>query len=253
MIQTTVCALGIAPQVAQVRGAVVHISKDNSCEVSGCLITPDGILFTAKHVSNGEPGDYVVTLDNGKQYSVKYVIEDRENDIALMQLDLNGQEPNLPWAPLACEDTMRVGDALFIFGSPLGKNNINTVSLGILSAINRDLYNRDGWQEYRQYQWHAMIQTTSPAFPGNSGGPVFNIQGEVIGVLVAGQGETLNFSVPVARFRDTIEAVRQWFNLCRFETIVPSMRGPQGPPGPQGPQGPPAPEPNETDTYGENK
>src|SRR4030042_4495143 len=66
--------LGIANQVEQVRSAVVHISKGDVCQGSGCLITPDGILFTAKHISDGEPGDYTITLDNGQQYPVKYVI-----------------------------------------------------------------------------------------------------------------------------------------------------------------------------------
>ena len=231
---------GIAPQVAQVRGAVVHVAKEGSCQGSGCLISPDGILFTARHVSDNEPAKYTVTLDDGKQYPVKYVLEDRENDVSFMQLIL---PPGVctPYVPLAKEDNLRVGDAIFIFGSPLGKENMNTVSLGILSAKERDLVQR-GWPEAQQYNWHVMLQSTSPAFPGNSGGPVFNMQGEVIGVLVAGEAETLNFSVPVARFRDTIETVRQWFNLCRFRVVDPSMRGPQGEqgePGPVGPQGPP--------------
>jgi len=223
-VQVVQQPLSIADQVEQVRGAVVHVGKVGVCQGSGCLITSDGILFTAKHVSDAEPGDYTVTLDDGKTYKVKYVIEDRENDISFMQLDLAGREPNLPYAELAQEDTLRVGDAVFILGSPLGKDNANTVSLGILSARPRDLYNRPGWDSYRRYGWHAMIQTTSPAFPGNSGGPCFDMQGRVIGVLVAGQAETLNFSVPVARFRDTVQAVRAWFALCRFEVVQPEAR-----------------------------
>jgi len=241
---------GIAPQVAQVRGAVVHVAKEDSCQGSGCLISPDGILFTARHVSDNEPAKYTVTLDDGKQYPVKYVLEDRENDVSFMQLIL---PPGVctPYVPLAKEDNLRVGDAIFIFGSPLGKENMNTVSLGILSAKERDLVQR-GWPEAQQYNWHVMLQSTSPAFPGNSGGPVFNMQGEVIGVLVAGEAETLNFSVPISRVRDTIETVRNWFALCRFRVVSPDMRGPAGPQGepglqgPVGPQGPPAtPEPNE--------
>ena len=238
---------GIAPQVAQVRGAVVHVAKEGPCQGSGCLISPDGILFTARHVSDNEPAKYTVTLDDGKQYPVKYVLEDRENDVSFMQLIL---PPGVctPYVPLAKEDNLRVGDAIFIFGSPLGKENMNTVSLGILSAKERDLVQR-GWPEAQQYNWHVMLQSTSPAFPGNSGGPVFNMQGEVIGVLVAGEAETLNFSVPISRVRDTIETVRNWFSLCRFRVVSPDMRGPQGEPdlpGPAGPQGPPAtPEPNE--------
>lgn len=210
---------GIADQVEQVRSAVVCIERVGQWQGSGAIISPDGIVFTAKHVTDGTPGDYTVTLDDQTTYKVKYVIEDTENDIAFMLLDLDGHEPNLPTVPLATQDDMRVGDPLFIMGSPLGYPNFNSVSLGILAADNRDLYNREGWGQYKRYDWHIMFQSTSPAFPGNSGGPVFNLRGEVIGVLVAGQGACLNYSVPVARFRGTIDAVRNWFQLLRLQPV----------------------------------
>jgi len=213
-------ALSIADQVQAVRPAVVHVYKHGVCQGSGCLLTPDGIMFTAKHVSDDTPGEYTVTLDDGRTFPVKYTIEDKENDVTFMQLCLDGAEPNLPHAQLAQEDTLRVGDAVIIGGSPLGKDNFNTFSLGILSANPRDLYSRQGWERYKRYDWHVMLQTTSPAFPGNSGGPIFDMQGRVIGVLVAGQAETLNFGVPVARFRDTIDTVRTWFELCRFNVVA---------------------------------
>lgn len=210
----------IAPQVAQVRGAVVHVSKDDECQGSGCLLTPDGILFSAKHITDGDPnGQYTVTLDDGKKYKVKYALEDREADISYMLLDLDGREPNLPCAPLAPADSLRVGDYVMVAGSPLGRDNINTFSLGIVSALNRHLDERRGWSIYGRYQWHAMIQTTSPAFPGNSGGAVFDMQGRVVGVLVAGCDATLNYAVPVRQLRASIDAVRQWFTLCRIRPL----------------------------------
>ena len=212
--------------IDDVRSSVVHISKVGEHQGSGCLISRDGILFTAKHVSDGKPGDYEVTLDDGRTFMVKpgYVLEDRENDVTFMLLDLAGTEPNLPYATLATEDRLRVGQQVVIMGSPLGSDNFNSVSAGILSSLNRDLYNRRGWESEQRFSWHVMLQSTSPAFPGNSGGPVFNMGGEVIGVLVAGEAETLNFSVPVARFADTIDAVRTHFKLCRFNVVVEEER-----------------------------
>lgn len=210
---------GIAPQVEDVRDAVVHISKVGEHQGSGCIINKDGLVFTAKHVSDGG-GEFEVTLDDGTKYGVKHVIEDKENDIAFMQLDLpRGVE--VPFVPLSRYDSSRVGDRIFIFGSPHGSENFNTVSLGIISAVDRNLYDRKGrgWEACQEYNWHVMVQSTSPAFPGNSGGPVFNLAGEVIGVLVAGEAPTLNFSVPVGRFRETLEAVNQWMGLARFKLV----------------------------------
>jgi len=209
---------GIADEVAQVRGTVVHIERVGEWQGSGCIISEDGIIFTAKHVTDSSHGDYKVTLDNGEVYGVKHVIEDRENDVAFMQLDLpKGME--LPCARLAPTDSLRIGDPLFIMGSSLGYNNFNSVSLGILSGKERELYERRGWERSQKYSWHVMLQSTSSAFPGNSGGPVFNLDCEVVGVLVAGEAETLNFSVPVGRFVDSIETIRLMLKMDRFDPI----------------------------------
>jgi S1-C subfamily serine protease len=236
--KTTIQA-SIAPQVAQVRGVVVHVQREGSWQGSGCLLTDDGILFTARHVTDGDPcGVYTVTLDDGNRYPVKYVLEDREADLSYMKLDLP-RGVTLPFATLAPSDTLRVGDSVIIAGSPLGKDNFNTFSLGIISALNRNLDQREGeWQQYAGLKWHAMIQTTSPAYPGNSGGPIFDMQGHVVGVLVAGMDATLNYGVPVVYLRDSIEAVRQWFTLCRIRPLLPDVRGPQGPQGPPGQNAP---------------
>ena len=215
---TAPAVVGIADEVEQVRDTVVHIERVGDWQGSGCIISPDGIIFTAKHVTDSSHGEYKVTLDNGDVYGVKHVLEDRENDVAFMQLDLP-KGVVLPCATLAAEDSLRIGDPLFIMGSSLGYNNFNSVSLGILSGKERELYERRGWEQYQKYSWHVMLQSTSSAFPGNSGGPVFNLDCEVVGVLVAGEAETLNFSVPVGRFVESIEIIRTMLLMDRFDPI----------------------------------
>jgi len=210
---------GISRNIQAVRSAVVHVRKDGVCQGSGVILSADGIVMTAKHVTGGTAGSYTVTLDDRKtEYSVKYVIEDKENDIAFLQLDNDTHGgTDLPHAVLS-RKAPRVGDMVFIGGSPFGFENINTFTTGIISADQRELGG--------PYDWHLMVQTDSAANPGNSGGPVFNMRNEVIGVLVAGYNATLNYSVPVARFRDTIEDVRNWFRLQRFNVIEESPFGP---------------------------
>jgi S1-C subfamily serine protease len=211
---------GIADQVAEVRSTVVHVARKGVCQGSGCVISSDGIVFTAKHVVEDEPNpaQYIVTLDNGTKCPVRYVLTDTRYDVAFLLLD---HDPNLPAARLADYASMRVGDPVFIMGSPLGFDNFNSVSLGILSAMQRDLdATRPGGYGLG---WQVTFQSTSPAFPGNSGGPVFRMDGSVIGVLVAGMDATLNYSVPVAVFADQIDVVREAFALMRFKVPDPPV------------------------------
>jgi S1-C subfamily serine protease len=205
--------------IDQVRPAVVHIAKLGVCQGSGFIIDATGIIVTAKHVSDSAPADYTVTLDNGDTYPVKYVLEDRENDCTFMQLE--GHNAPFSYLPISQGSDPRPGTLVVIAGSPLGYDNFNTFSTGIVSAVGRDLYHRKGWGQEKRYDWHVMLQTTSPAFPGNSGGAVLNMRGEVIGILVAGQAETLNFAVPASRFRTAVQAAKEWMRLARLRVVQP--------------------------------
>ncbi|NOQ21626.1 MAG: trypsin-like serine protease [Candidatus Aegiribacteria sp.] len=216
--QTPAPFIGIADQVARVRGAVVHVGKTGVCQGSGCIISSDGIIITAKHVSDGTYGEYAITLDDGRKFPVKYVVEDTENDIAFMWLDLMGAEPNLPYVELAQEDTLCVGDLVYLMGSPLGRGNFNSVSLGLLAAENRNLHDRPGWERNRKHSWHVMMQHSAITEGGSSGGPVFNMCGEVVGIHVAAHNG-LKFAVPVVRFRGTIDSVCALFRQARFNVV----------------------------------
>jgi S1-C subfamily serine protease len=131
------------------------------------------------------------------------VLEDLQYDLAYLLID--GELPVARIAPVP-----RAGATVFIMGSPLGYENFNSVSLGIVAARQRDL------SGYADYGWALLFQTTSPAFPGNSGGPVFCGR-RVVGVLVAGSGETLNYAVPASVI--DVEAVKTAFELERYRGI----------------------------------
>lgn len=200
---------GIADQVAQVMPSVVHIEKEGVCQGSGCIIAEDGLIFTAKHVTEGG-GKFIVTLNDGRKFETSVAVEDKDYDIAFLKIDVN--EP-LPMVKMADYNKTRIGDGVFVAGSPYGDINRNSVSLGILSARQRNL---DARRDYG-YGWKVLFQSDAAANPGNSGGPVFNMLGEVIGVLVAGMSEGVNYSVPVAVFMDDIGIIRSVLAEHRFE------------------------------------
>lgn len=207
---------GIANQVERVRSSVVHIEKKGECQGSGCIISSDGIIFTAKHVTDGG-GEFIITLDNGDKYTTSQCLESNQFDVAFLKIEPN--EP-LEAAPLSDLTVVRVGDPVFIMGSPFGFENFNSVSLGIVSCKQRDL---DGNTPYG-YGWSITFQTDATAEPGNSGGPVFDMHGQVIGVLVAGRDATVNFSVPVGVFTDDVDTVKTWFALSKFKLPEPKPK-----------------------------
>ena len=199
---------GLADVVEAVRPGVVHILHKGVCQGSGFVVSADGIIATAKHVTKGG-GDFVVTCDDGTKYQTDICIEDKYHDVAFLFV-----EPHKPLkvATMADARDMRVGQSLFIMGSPYGSVNFNSVSLGILSAKDRSLGGT--WD---RYGWEVLFQSDSAANPGNSGGPVFNMKGEVVGVLVAGFSEGVNYSVPTYLFKDLIEQVRMKRWMDRWE------------------------------------
>jgi hypothetical protein len=147
---------------------------------SGFIVSADGRILTNYHVIKGARSA-IVKLSNGSFFPVEGIIASSEDDdLALIKVQGSG----LPVLLLGNSEKLSVGEKVVAIGSPMGLQN--TVTDGIISAIREESSHR---------KW---IQTTSPISPGNSGGPLLNLQGEVIGVTtfrVRG-GENLNFAAP---------------------------------------------------------
>jgi serine protease Do len=135
---------------------------------SGYIIDPSGYIGTNKHVVEGAISVFVVTAD-GVRFSAKIVGMPDQADIALLKIDA-GRKP-LPFVRLGDSDKMHVGDKVIAIGSPFGFDN--TVTSGIVSALNRDIM-ESPFDDY--------LQTDAAINHGNSGGPLFNMAGEVIGM-----------------------------------------------------------------------
>jgi len=135
---------------------------------SGFFIDPSGYIGTNKHVVDGAISLFVVTAD-GLRYPASVVGISDKSDIALLHINAGGRP--LPFVRFGDSDQVRVGDKVFAIGSPFGFDN--TVTAGIISAVNRDIM-ESPFDDY--------LQTDAAINHGNSGGPLFNMEGEVIGM-----------------------------------------------------------------------
>lgn len=193
--------LNTATVVAKVAASVVEISTETlvqgdrlgqyitSGAGSGVIIAKEGYIVTNNHVVEGADSIYV-RLNNGKQFSATLVGTDEATDIAVLWIDTNGYE--LTVAKLGSSYDLVAGEDVIAIGNPLGSLG-GTVTEGIVSATERYI-NMDG---------HVMtlMQVSSPINPGNSGGGLFNMAGELVGVVNAKVSseeiEGLGFAVPV--------------------------------------------------------
>ena len=139
---------------------------------SGFVITEDGYILTNYHVIDGA-NSIKVTFDNGKEYTATYVGGEEKNDIAVNKVDATGLTPVV----IGKSSDMLVGEQVTTIGNPLGELTFSE-STGIISALDRSITMSDG----RQMN---MIQTDCAINSGNSGGPLFNSHGEVIGIVSA--------------------------------------------------------------------
>lgn len=157
---------------------------------SGFLIDDKGHIMTNNHVVSNA-SEITVTLNDGRDFKGHVVGTDPETDVAVIQID--GKD--LPWLPLGDSDKLRPGDWAIAVGNPLGDQLRGSVTVGIISARGRTNLNiYGGAPDYQDF-----IQTDAAINFGNSGGPLCNIRGEVIGINTAinPSGQNLSFAVPI--------------------------------------------------------
>ena len=154
---------------------------------SGVIISSDGTILTCHHVIE-DTTKVMVRLRNGESYEATVVSSDATTDVAILKIDATG----LTAAPIGDSDALLVGEETVVIGNPLGSLG-GTVSNGIISALEREII-IDGARM-------TLLQTNAAISPGNSGGGIFDMYGNLIGIVVAksaGSGvEGLGFAIPI--------------------------------------------------------
>jgi len=175
---------------------------------SGVVIDPNGYILTNEHVV-GKADEIEVMLSDGRKYQGQVIGQDARSDLAVIKIDAK----NLPSAKLGDSDAVKTGQWAIAIGNPFGifeDNPVPTMTVGIVSALHRKLPGTQiGGRHYGD-----LIQTDAAIYVGNSGGPLLNLKGEVIGINAAiispsGANAGIGFAIPINRAREIIEDLKE--------------------------------------------
>lgn len=174
----------VAPSVVGITGQ----SSQGQGVGTGIIMTADGYIMTNAHVVNGM-SNLTVTLSDGTEHQATTVGIDTQTDLAVIKIDATGLTP----AEFGDSDTIRVGEDVVAIGNPLGLDFAGSVTTGIISGLDREVDMGDAVMNY--------IQTNAAINSGNSGGPLVNNEGQVIGVnsakINSSVAEGMGFAIPI--------------------------------------------------------
>jgi len=161
---------------------------------TGFIVSEDGLIITNKHVVADEDAVYSILTDDGEKYEVDILSKNPVQDIAILKIN-NAEGKTFKPLKLGDSSTIKLGQTAIAIGNVLGEFQ-NTVSVGVISGLERDVVAQgEGIVE----KLEDIIQTDAAINQGNSGGPLLNSKGEVVGIntAVSLQGESIGFAIPI--------------------------------------------------------
>jgi len=172
---------------------------------TGFIISSDGLVLTNKHVVLDEEADYTVFTNDGESYTAKVLAKDAIQDIAVLKIDQSNGEP-FSVVKFGDSDKLKSGQTVVAIGSALGEFR-NTVSVGVISALGRTITASGGGLVETLED---VIQTDAAINKGNSGGPLLNLRGEVIGINTATVmgAQSISFAIPINYAKRGVDQVK---------------------------------------------
>lgn len=169
---------------------------------SGFIVSEDGLIVTNKHVVRDEDASYTVFTNDGEKHEAEVLARDPVQDIAILDIDAEDLNP----AELGDSSSIKLGQTAIAIGNALEFQN--TVSVGVVSGLSRNITAAGaGFVE----RIEGVIQTDAAINRGNSGGPLLNLKGEVIGVntAIAQGAQSVGFAIPINRVKRDINSVQE--------------------------------------------
>jgi serine protease Do len=182
---------------------------------SGFIVSEDGMILTNKHVILEEEADYAVFTNDGRSFSASVLARDPFKDLAILKIEQDKEidetgEPSLesfPVLKMGDSDTLKIGQTVVAIGNALGEFR-NTVSVGVVSGLGRQITATGG--EFVT-TLKDVIQTDAAINKGNSGGPLLNLRGEVVGIntAIASGAQSIGFSIPINDAKRAVSQVKE--------------------------------------------
>jgi serine protease Do len=171
---------------------------------TGFIVSEDGLILTNKHVVSDVDAEYVVVMTDKKEYNAKVLARDPVQDLAIMKIEGGNKFKPLK---LGSVDDIQIGQTVIAIGNALGRFQ-NTVSVGVVSGLGRTIVatGTDSTTE----RLEDIIQTDTAINRGNSGGPLINLKGEVVGIntAISTEGQGIGFAISIDKAKRSIEQVK---------------------------------------------
>ena len=171
---------------------------------TGFIVSEDGLVLTNKHVAYDDKAEYIVIMNDGKEYPAKILAKDPVQDLAIMKIEATTKFKALT---LGSAEDIQIGQSVIAIGNALGEFQ-NTVSVGVISGLGRTVVASGGSVGTETLE--DIIQTDAAINKGNSGGPLLNLRGEVIGIntAISSSGQNISFAISIDKAKRNIEQVK---------------------------------------------